>query len=38
MNINNVEDKIKDHELVPEYGFYLSLEQIKNKIISQIIE
>ena len=38
MNINNVEDKIKDHELVPEYGFYLSSEQIKNKIISQIIE
>ena len=40
MNINNAEDKIKDHELVPipECGFYLSLEQIKNKIISQIIE
>lgn len=37
-HINNVEDKIKDHELVPEYGFYLSSEQIKNKIISQIIE
>ena len=33
-----LEDKIKDHELVPEYGFYLSSEQIKNKIISQIIE